>query len=166
MVAGVPFTVGILVDVSLFLRTLAELFSDPYAAQTALKEFQSLTMGKLSIVQFNAWFIALSFHITASKDILMDYYKKALSPAIFQRALSCPEWEPCTTVRELMGVAVTAARQEEAIVASHCLCSLPSSFNSNSSPLPGSSPGVTIPQDSSAMDVSAIGSRPSQPKSS
>lgn len=164
-VAGVPFYIAVLIDVSLFLRTIAQLFSDPYAAQTALKEFQGLSMGKLSIVQFNACFIALSFRITASKDIFMDYYKKALSPAIFQRALSRPEWEPCTTVRELMGVAVIAARQEEAIVASHRLRS--SSSNSSSSLVPVSSfpQGVTIPQDSSAMDVSAVGSKVSQPRS-
>lgn len=60
-VAGVPFSIAVLIDVSLFLRTIAQLFSDPYAAQTALKEFQGLSMGKLSIVQFNACFIALSF---------------------------------------------------------------------------------------------------------
>lgn len=53
-VAGVPFSIPVLTDFSFFLRTLAQLFSDTYAAQTALKEFQSLTMGKLSIVQFNA----------------------------------------------------------------------------------------------------------------
>lgn len=163
-VAGVPFSIKVLTDVSLFLRTIAQLFSDPYAAQTALKEFQSLTMGKLSIVQFNARFTALSFRITASEDIFMDYYKKALSPAIYQRALSRPEWEPCTTVRELMGVAVTAARQEEAIVASHRLRSLPPTpvVSTLSS---GFSQGVSVPHDSSAMDVSAIGSKPSQPKS-
>lgn len=50
-VAGVPFPITVLVDISLFLRTLAKIFSDPYASQTALHDFQSLTMGKLSVVQ-------------------------------------------------------------------------------------------------------------------
>lgn len=54
LVAGVPFTIPVLLDVSLFLRTLARIISDPDASQTALQEFQSLTMGKLSVIQFNA----------------------------------------------------------------------------------------------------------------
>lgn len=82
-VAGVPFSINFLTDVSLFLCTLACLLSDPYAAQAASKVFQSLTVGKLSIFKFNTCFVALSFRITASEDIFMDYYRKSLSPDIF-----------------------------------------------------------------------------------
>lgn len=153
-VAGVPFTIPVLIDISLFLRTLAQLFSDPYAAQTLLKEFQSLYMGKLSIVQLNACFIALSFRITTYEEIFMDYYKKALSPAVFQRTLTRPEWEPCTTVRELMAVAVIAARPEDTIAASHRQLSHLSGPPTVSAPIQG----VVVPSDPSAMDVGAIGS--------
>lgn len=93
-VAGVPFTIPVLMDISLFLRTLAKILSDPYASQTVLHDFQSLTMGKLSVVQFNARFTALAFRVEASEAILMDYYRKALSPAVYRRALSRQDWAP------------------------------------------------------------------------
>lgn len=155
-VAGVPFTIPVLVDISFFLCTLAQLCFNPYAAQNSLKDFQFPTIGKLSIIQFNTRFIAISFCVTASKEIFMDYYQKALSPTNFQRALTRPEWEPCTTVRELMDVVVVAARREEAIVASHQQHSHPIIPLSGSLP----TPGVVVPSDSTAMDVSVVHSRP------
>lgn len=132
-VAGVPFTIPVLLDISLFLRTLAQIFSDPSASQTALQDFQSLTMGKLSVIQFNARFTALSCRVDASEAILMDYYRKALAPAVYRRALSRQDWAPCTTLQELMQVAILAAHQEEAISVSH---------RPPVSSLPVSSPGV------------------------
>lgn len=151
-VAGVAFTIPILVDIDLFLCTLAKTFSDPYASQTALQDFQSFTMGKLSVIQFNAKFTALAFRINAPEDILMDYYRKALHPAVYRRALSRADWAPCVSLQELMQVAILAAHQEEAISSSHRL---------PSSSLPTSMTGVRVPQDSVPMDVSAVNSHSS-----
>lgn len=110
-------------------------------------------MGKLSVIQFNAKFTALAFRIDASESILMDYYRKALSPAVFQRALSRPDWPPCTTLANLMHVAILAAHQEEATALSHCQRQLHHA-SSNTTPISG----VVIPPDPMAMDVSAVNS--------
>lgn len=146
-VAGVPFTIPVLIDISLFLRTLALIFTDPYASQTALHEFQSLSMGKLSVAQFNARFTALAFRVNASEAILMEYYRKALTPAVYRLALSQPDWAPCPTLQELMQVAILAAHQEEEISISHQPQVLTPSLPST---------GVRVPHNPTAMDVSAI----------
>lgn len=152
-VAGVPFILPVLLDISLFLQTLAQLFSDPYASETALRDFQSLTMGKLSIVQFNAKFTALAFRVDASEPILMDYYRKALTPAVYQRSLARAYWATCSSLQDLMNVAVLAAHQEDAIALAHRQRSAyHPSVNSPHS-------GVMVPHDPSAMDVSAVTSQ-------
>lgn len=160
-VAGVPFSIPVLVDISIFLRTVAKLFSDPYASQTALRDFQSLTMGKLSVIQFNAKFTALAFCIEASEFILMDYYRKALLPAVFQQALSRPDWAPCSTLAELMNVAILAAHQEEAIALAHRQRQ-PQHQPHHSNTFAG----VSIPPEPTAMDISAINSNRSHPPAS
>lgn len=49
----------------------------------------------------------------------MDYYRQALSLAVFQLALSQPDWAPCSTLADPVNVAVLAAHQEEAIALAH-----------------------------------------------
>lgn len=79
----------------------------------------------------------------------MDYYRKALAAAVYRRALSRQDWAPCTTLQELMQVAILAAHQEEAISFSH---------RPPASSLPLFTPGVKIPQDPIAMEISAVNS--------
>lgn len=81
--AGVLFILPILSDISLFAKTLAKIFLDPYDSQTALKELQSLTRGNLPVFQFNVRFTALAFRDDASEAIFMDYYRMYLSPLAY-----------------------------------------------------------------------------------
>lgn len=82
----------------------------------------------------------------------MDYYRKALSPAVYRRALSCQYWAPCATLQELMDVAILAAHQEEAISVSH---------RPQSSSLLVPVTGVKVPHEAMAMDISAVASQSS-----
>lgn len=79
----------------------------------------SYPVGRDVLLHTPLHFIALSFFVTTSENIFMDYYQKSLPPAIFQRGLTCPKWEPCTIVLELLNIAFIVAPQAEAIVASH-----------------------------------------------
>lgn len=100
-------------------ETIAQIFSDPYSSQTLLQDFQSLVMGKLSVIQFNTRFTALDFWLDASEAIFMDYYQKALKPAVYRHALARPDWAACTSLYKLMQVDNLAAHQQDAISSTH-----------------------------------------------
>ncbi|PLW10793.1 hypothetical protein PCASD_24924 [Puccinia coronata f. sp. avenae] len=160
---GIPFILPALSSVESLLAGLIAIFGDKFSKENAKRALAACQQRGLTIGEYNAQFSSLVYLVDDVEENRIEKYVLGLNPRIIRKAMS-KEWLSTKSLSEKMVLATEAAAQLD------ILAQLPPDHSSTHQPLSAARPSALqfphpqpppAPRDPDAMEVDALGTRPS-----
>lgn len=147
---SLEYVIPPLLSTDAFIQELIFVFGDNTSSKTAREALSKCRQGNSSIVDYNARYTSLAFHVVQSEEDAILKYMAGLQFDIHMASIHLPGWTDAVTLIEKQTLAIRGAQIVDEIASvkgqsrKHVVYQHPNSFTPTPIPIPFKSPNQTF----------------------